>query len=87
MFRCAFLTLVRAAGEAGDDGYELGGVDGFSKMELEAGAQLARSAPRLDQRKDDLRENKEIDQTNHKTTKHSLHRFLFCVLCASLWQN
>ena len=32
------LTLVCAAGEAGDDGYQFGGVDGFGEMELKAGA-------------------------------------------------
>src|SRR5689334_14584990 len=35
------LTFVRAAGEAGDDGYEFGGVDGFGEVKLEAGAKDA----------------------------------------------
>ena len=34
-------AFVCAAGEAGDDGYEFGGVDGFGEVELEAGAKDA----------------------------------------------
>ena len=35
------LTLVCSSGEAGDDRNEFGGVDGFGKMKLEAGAKDA----------------------------------------------
>ena len=37
------VTLICAAGETGDDGYEFGGVDGFGKVKLEAGAKDAHS--------------------------------------------
>ena len=34
-------AFVRPSGEAGDDGYEFGGVDGFGEVELEAGTKDA----------------------------------------------